>query len=255
MPSDKTMPFCTEGTLMRLNVCTALFFLLLCVCHTGVAEFADQPSDVFKGYDFGVDFQDSSSPLPQAIQDNGMLHLVLHYLSLKLIREMGAEEETRLTKRQSKMVHDKVTAFYDEILKHPALNSNRIAFSQKKPDFATFRPDHPEGTSLPHRRGKRAAGILTEICTSVRGWEQENRGVTRNHDVVNLYPDQHFYTTRCLSNGQSCNYINDWRVTSECTTRSSWTIAYVEVNDGETVRYDWEWIAIDTCCSCAASSK
>ncbi|XP_038071891.1 neurotrophin-3-like, partial [Patiria miniata] len=221
-----------------------------------VAGYVHYPSCPYlpPDFDFDADHQDSRGPPPQAIHDNGMLHLVLHYLSQKLIREMEGEEETMLNQRQGQVLHDKITGFYDEILKHPALNSNRIAFSQKKPDFAEYRPDHPGEASPSHRRGKRATGLLTEICQSVRGWEQETIGVTRNHEVVNLYPDQHFFTTRCLSNGQSCNYINDWTVTSECTSRSSWTIAYVEVLDGSSIGYDWEWIAIDTCCSCAASA-
>ncbi|XP_071792426.1 uncharacterized protein [Asterias amurensis] len=246
------MSFCTELTLERLTLYTTVSLLLLCsICRTDATEhFVSQPMDLYEDYGFEVEEMPDRKPsFPKTIHDNGMLHLVLHYLAVKLIGEIQSEGHIELSKRQGEILHEKITGFYDEILKHPALNNNRIAFSKTKPDFAKYWPESSE--DYPDNREKRtASGRLTEICASDSGWQEEVQGITRTHQVVNLHPDQHFYVTKCRNNGERCNHMSI-RITSECKSRSSWTIAYVE--DDTVGGYKWEWIAIETCCSCAAS--
>ncbi|XP_033628892.1 uncharacterized protein LOC117291352 [Asterias rubens] len=188
------------------------------------------------------DVPESKPDFPKSIHDNGMLHLVLHYLAMKLIKEMEIEEETKFNQRQREMIEDKITGFYDEILSHPALQDSRVVFHPKVPHYKTILPysEKEKRTS--------SSGRLTEICESLSEWKQLGSGKNLNHRTVLLHRDQSFYVTSCVHQGAECSTIADG-ITSECRSRTSWASAYLDGGDNN---YFWSYIAIHTCCSCAA---
>ncbi|XP_072045573.1 uncharacterized protein [Amphiura filiformis] len=185
------------------------------------------------------------------LHDNGMLHLVLHDLAKQLLRELDKQEhemDVKLSQRQRDVVMDNVNQFYGKILKHPALSNDRIAFAHRKPDFHKYVPSSQlELESRNHKLSKRS-GLMDEVCRSHANWETRTEGETRERRVVRLFEGQFFYVTTCVQSNESCDHISS-RYSSQCRERSSWTIAFIWDETAE--EYTWDWISVNTCCSCA----
>ncbi|XP_070580977.1 uncharacterized protein [Ptychodera flava] len=218
--------------------------------------------------------------VPALGRDNGMLKLVLHDLTERMIKDMAADEDTKLTESQMAALRDKIIGFYKKILNHPAINSDRVMFSTKKPDFnpnvLPAMPVQPMDSEVfPAKtsdvqpavqssiledenelmvnesvlRKKKREQPFQEVCRSRSEFKKLFRGRTRTNTLVNLQEGQYFHVTTCFPEGQSCTGIAD-TYASACLTKQSWTIAYVQPVSEPNVDYDWDWISISTCCSC-----
>ncbi|XP_033097392.1 uncharacterized protein LOC117101526 isoform X2 [Anneissia japonica] len=186
------------------------------------------------------------------IKDNGMLQLVLHELAVNLIEKLQSEESTQLHERQVQIIQDDILDFYNKILDHPALNNDRIVFAQRKPNFRRILPPSViKAEEEKSKRSKRSAH-LKEICSSVSNWKELDSGMTRTQNEVRLLEDQFFYVTECTNPSAKCENISPL-FSSKCWEKSSWNIAYVWSTS--TKRYIWDWIAVSTCCSCAAAKE
>ncbi|XP_078000040.1 venom nerve growth factor-like [Glandiceps talaboti] len=195
--------------------------------------------------------------------DNGMLQLILQDLADRLISDMGKDEETSLTQRQAKQIRNRIKGFYSHMKDHPALNADRVMFASQKPNFLpslepsidtsvidTADRDTIEENGLV--RKKKQGAPFQEVCRSASEWVGLENGITREGIRVNLYEQQYFHVTRCRNAGQACTGIAEM-FASKCLEKPSWNIAYTWSEEEN--QYKWDWISINTCCSCAISES
>ncbi|NP_001161597.1 nerve growth factor-like protein precursor [Saccoglossus kowalevskii] len=189
--------------------------------------------------------------------DNGMLQLVLHDLTERMIWNMQKSESTELSELQIHVIRSSVNGFYKDIKDHPAINSDRVMFAPQKPDLL---PDinSPILTGGGSPNDDDSSGIekrnrpFQEVCRSSNEWIQLTHGSNEESDLVEVYQNQWFHVTRCRNQSSPCTGIAEM-YTSRCKEKQSWTNAYVKTLDSDA--YSWQWISITTCCTCVISEN
>ncbi|XP_071941450.1 uncharacterized protein [Antedon mediterranea] len=202
--------------------------------------------------DTNIDNFGNEDGMKHILKDNGMLQLVLHEFAVNLIEKLQAEDSTKLHDRQVEIIQEDILDFYNKILGHPALNNDRVIFAQTKPEFRSILPPSVTDVEESKNKRKKRSGHLKEICNSVSSWKELGSGETRSQKTVRLLGDQFFYVTECTEPSSRCANISPL-YSSKCWQKSSWNIAYVW--SASSNRYIWDWIAVNTCCSCAAAKE
>ncbi|XP_070536291.1 uncharacterized protein [Ptychodera flava] len=239
------------NTLRRMILFAFCSFLVL--VHIGFVD--SSPVEIESNS--GEEMTPSTTTASPLLHENGMLKLVLHDLSERLIKEMAKRKETMLTDEQMSIARYEIIGFYDEIKDHPALNTDRVMFSIRKPDFLPSM--EPETDSSWYESGNEVTKAVNqlqkrkkdqpfqEVCRSTSEWRPLSQGINRSGERVRLYEKQYFHVTTCIDGQQPCRGVID-AYPSTCMAKPSWNIAYVWSE--EDIQYKWDWISIDTCCTC-----
>ncbi|XP_022102650.1 uncharacterized protein LOC110985728 [Acanthaster planci] len=210
--------------------------------------------------------QTGLKPFPKIVPDNGMFHFVLKDIAQELVHLLE-EQGLSLSGTHKDAIHDKLESIYDRSKDHPALESDIIAYSPKKPDFHRYTPDSVLRTRAQERREKRAyRGEIHELCQSEERWESMVTANLRNHTLVKVLPGFEFHMRACtwFSEDEPCLGMSPGFGETSCQTTGTWVRALVcggcnfnvdpNCNDRcPNVRdlYHWEWVYTPTCCKCA----
>ncbi|XP_072164769.1 uncharacterized protein [Diadema setosum] len=162
---------------------------------------------------------------------------------------LNTEQETHLSTQ--------LRSFHHRIVNHPAVYEKRVAFSRDKldhldPGFSGLSPASTRKTDLALHRSK-AKRSMEDTCPSHPQWKILEYGNLRNGTRVTVYSQTYFYVTECLHNrGRACYLgVNAplFIGSTQCKQKKSWVSAYVKQKNSFT--YDWGFISVPTCCSCA----
>ncbi|XP_038048977.1 uncharacterized protein LOC119722750 [Patiria miniata] len=205
---------------------------------------------------------------PKMVPDNGMFHFVLKDIAQELVHLLE-EGGLSLSSTHRDTIHDKIESIYERSKDHPALESDLIAYSPKKPDYHQYTPDSVLRTRAQERREKRAyPGEIHEVCESGEEWERLPTANLRNHTLVKVLPGLRFHMRQCTSQSEdsSCIGISPGFGVTSCQTTGTWVRALVcggcnfntdpDCNNRcPDVRelYHWELVYTPTCCKCAYS--
>ncbi|XP_033629673.1 uncharacterized protein LOC117291849 [Asterias rubens] len=154
-----------------------------------------------------------------------------------------------------------VPTLYD-ILEMPSMegaNKQRISFSSTKPfHMPAMRMSQPsrEKRSFDLPFDKKSTDSSSEetlrACPANSEWVQMESATTLENQEVIVGARQWFWETKCLEEDGICfGFQNTSDMTSSCKPVYSWVIAWARPLD--IVKYEWRFIALKTCCSCAVS--
>ncbi|XP_070556899.1 neurotrophin-3-like [Ptychodera flava] len=197
--------------------------------------------------------------------DNGMLKLVLHDLTERVIKDMTSSRNTKSTDMQTEDMRRSINGFYDTLEEHPAILSDRVVFSSKKSDFepenlksGVFDEDQSDviDSSEEFNMNKRDPPFHTVCRSKVPEVREIASGINMRGEEVKLkQPGQKFYITECERGGLrsvSCSGI-DSTFSSRCMEKKSWTKALVWSKTKQ--KYVWDAIKISTCCVCGIDTR
>ncbi|KAL8588457.1 hypothetical protein ACOMHN_054036 [Nucella lapillus] len=176
----------------------------------------------------------------------------------------------RLSPQQALALRERLKGLYALLKSHPALMDRRLQVGSKKPHI-------PPALQHQHLQDKRSFTHLysREVCPSRTEWRLLRVARDINNTQVQIFQPhdgstghQWFYTTTCLHDvegqeGQTsfsnplpdcpscCHGINTHRFHSHCMTKTSLMMALVRKAEEE--QFDWNWIQVNSSCSCYIS--
>ncbi|XP_064594869.1 uncharacterized protein LOC135461622 [Liolophura sinensis] len=202
---------------------------------------------------------------PSSIFDNGALPLVLRSFEEKLVHDLqyhpGLEH---ITETQAFYLRERLRGLYSYLKNHPALMDRRLQVASRKPLY-TFR----SAPVVPEKRTSFPVGIRYPVCPSRNEWRLIYTARDINNTAVELFQPQDgsegqqwFYTVSCDQTRitalnptcpSCCTGIDHRRFSSECLTMKSYVIALVKRQ--QDTFFDWNWIKVESSCSCAITRK
>ncbi|XP_054774862.1 uncharacterized protein LOC129283055 [Lytechinus pictus] len=195
---------------------------------------------------------------PRCIYDNGAIRILLEELILELFRDLD-DMNIDLNSSQKYVLRRRLRGFYHKATKHPAVHEKKIAFSSTKPthyhgDEEKLKRDSPTDLRpLSNEIMSKRSGQIYESCETVADWDIVDHGRVKNETVVELFPKSWFFIRKCVSKGRTCNIGNENLSSlvsnTMCLEQSTWVPAYVRQKGYS--YYEWEFIQVPSCCSCA----
>ncbi|XP_076466150.1 uncharacterized protein LOC143297618 [Babylonia areolata] len=159
----------------------------------------------------------------------------------------GALPAERLSPEQALALRERLKGLYALLKDHPALMDRRMQVGSHKPQLPPS-PGHSQ-----QKRSHRRHLYSREVCPSRTEWRLLHVSRDINNTQVQIFqPHDHstghqwFYTTTCLHDQEGDGDGEGYR--SHCTTKSSFVMALVRKAHEE--RFDWNWIRVNTSCSC-----
>ncbi|XP_077866735.1 uncharacterized protein LOC144355216 [Saccoglossus kowalevskii] len=129
------------------------------------------------------------------------------------------------------------------------VNTQRVVFSSTKPHYtplAAYPAITSSSTSSLSSPMTKRQEIAMEACQSVSEWVQPETANNIDNVEVQLYSMQWFWRTTCEESAVPCRGFSG---RSTCLPKRSWVIAWARENAED--QYQWMWVAIETCCTCA----